>query len=206
MPSRMTDLFHDKAADWDTRPFPLQISEGVSRALDERVPLDATMTVLDFGAGTGLIAAKVAPAVKEILAVDVSAAMLEQLAKKPELAGKVSVFCQDILEKPLGRTVDLIVSAMAMHHVQDTSALAKTLFAHLAPGGRVALADLDVEEGDFHPPGAEGVFHAGFDRGELAKFLTEAGFSDVAFTTACEVTKEGKRYPIFLVTAARPSA
>jgi len=202
----MTDLFHDKAADWDTRPFPLQISEGVSRALGERVPLDATMTVLDFGAGTGLIAAKVAPAVKEILAVDVSAAMLEQLAKKPELAGKVRVFCQDILEKPLGRPVDLIVSAMAMHHVQDTRALAKTLYDHLTPGGRVALADLDTEDGDFHPPGAEGVFHAGFDRTQLGAFFTEAGFADVTFATACEVTKDGKRYPIFLVTATRPSA
>lgn len=43
---------------------------------------------------------------------------------------------QDILHVPLGKTVDLVVSAMAMHHVEDTNALLRTLQDHLAPGGR----------------------------------------------------------------------
>ena len=47
---------------------------------------------------------------------------------KPELVGKVEPVCQNILEVPLGRRVELIVSAMAMHHVEDTAALARTLF------------------------------------------------------------------------------
>lgn len=33
----MTDLFHDKAADWDSQPVPVQISAGVSRALRDDV-------------------------------------------------------------------------------------------------------------------------------------------------------------------------
>ena len=141
----------------------------------------------------------------EVLAVDISKAMLEQLAAKPELAGKVEIFCQDILEAPLGRRADLIVSAMAMHHVRDTAALMRALFDHLAPGGQVALADLDTEDDTFHPPGTEGVFHAGFDRDALAAVMREAGFQDPSFTTAVEVTKEGRRYPVFLVTATRPA-
>jgi putative AdoMet-dependent methyltransferase len=143
--------------------------------------------------------------VKHIVAVDVSPAMLEQLAKKPELAGKVETVCQDILATPLGRTVDGVVSAMAMHHVQDTRALARALFAHLAPGGRVALADLDAEDGTFHPPGTDGVYHAGFAREGLEATLREAGFDEVRFVTACTVTKEERRYPIFLVTAVKPA-
>jgi SAM-dependent methyltransferase len=202
----MTDLFHDKAADWDSRPVPLQISEGVFAALVARVPLGADLTVMDFGAGTGLIAGKVAPRVKHIVAVDVSAAMLEQLAAKPELAGKVEIVCRDILEVPLSRTVDLVVSAMAMHHVQDTRRLAQTLAAHLAPGGRVALADLDTEDGTFHPADIEGVYHHGFDRAALGALLAEAGFGDVRFDTACEVSREGRTYPIFLVTATKLAA
>ncbi|MCB9592403.1 MAG: class I SAM-dependent methyltransferase [Sandaracinaceae bacterium] len=199
----MTDLFHDKAADWDERPIPQQISEGVTRALLEAVRFEPGMTVMDFGAGTGLLASKIAPRVERLLAVDISEAMLEQLAKKPELAGKVDIHCRDILETPLEETVDLVVSAMAMHHVEDTRALFAAFHAHLVPGGHLALADLDTEPGTFHPPGTEGVFHDGFDRDATRGLLEEAGFTDVAFVTACEVDREERRYPIFLVTATR---
>lgn len=200
----MTDLFQDKAQDWDARPVPQQISEGVCAAIFAHVPLEPSMTVLDFGAGTGLLASKLAPRVGNVIAVDVSPAMLAELAKKPELAGKSEIVCQDLLERPLGRTVDLAVSAMAMHHVQDTRALLGALYTHLVPGGRVALADLDAEDGSFHPPGAEGVYHAGFAREAFEALLREAGFVDVAFVTACRVTKEAREYPVFLVTATKP--
>lgn len=200
----MTDLFRDKAADWDTRPVPAQISDGVVAAITARVPFDPQWTMMDFGAGTGLVASKLAPRVKHVVAVDVSPAMLEQLGAKPELAGKVELVCRDIVEAPLGRSVDLVVSAMAMHHVKDTQALVGALFAHTAPGSRIALADLDSEDGTFHPPATEGVFHHGFDREALGGLLRAAGFVDVQFGTACEVTKDSKRFPVFLVTAARP--
>ncbi|MCB9745792.1 MAG: methyltransferase domain-containing protein [Alphaproteobacteria bacterium] len=204
--SETPDLFADKAQEWDSRPVPAQISQGVTAALFEHVPLDASLTVMDFGAGTGLICTQLAPRVGKVLAVDISEAMLEQLARKEALAGRAEIFCQDILSEPLGRTVDLVVSAMAMHHVQDTRALLAALFAHLEPGGRVALADLDKEDGDFHPPGIEGVFHAGFEREALAALLEDAGFEAARFVTACEVDKEGKRYPIFLAMASKPAA
>lgn len=198
-----TDLFKDRAADYDARPVPQQISEGLSAALLARVPLTPTMSVLDFGAGTGLLAAKVAPHVGRLLAVDISESMLAQLKAKPGLAERVDVRCQDILKRPLAEKVDLVTSAMAMHHVQDTRALLKALYDHLVPGGRIALADLDVEDGTFHPPGIEGVFHHGFDRDVLGRQLVEAGFVDVAFTTACTVSRDERPYPIFLVTAGR---
>lgn len=200
-----TDLFHDKAADWDSRPTPAQISEGVSAAMKAHVPLSPRLTMMDFGAGTGLVSGKLAPHVGRVLAVDISQAMLDQLVKKPELAGKVEVFCQDLLVAPLERKVDLVVSAMAMHHVEDTRALFLALYAHLVPGGRIALADLDTEKGDFHPPETVGVFHAGFDRGHLVALAQEAGFTDATCRTACEVTKDGRRYPIFLLTALKPA-
>jgi 2-polyprenyl-3-methyl-5-hydroxy-6-metoxy-1,4-benzoquinol methylase len=200
----MTDLFHDKAEGWDARPVPQQISEGVFAAIVDRVPLDASETVIDFGAGTGLLASKLAPRVGNVIAVDVSPAMLAELAKKPELAGKAEIVCQNILDMPLGRTANLVVSAMAMHHVRDTRALVRALYTHLAPGGHVALADLDAEDGTFHPPGTEGVYHAGFARGEIETMLREAGFEGIAFTTACHVTKESGKYPVFLVTAMKP--
>jgi SAM-dependent methyltransferase len=199
----VTDLFRDKAADWDSRPVPQQISDGVVRAMLARVPLSPDLVVMDFGAGTGLIARGLAPYVAHLHAVDVSDAMLAQLAAKEELRGKVTAHCQDLLTQPLDLRVDLVVSAMAMHHVEDTAGLLAAFHAHLRPGGRVALADLDAEDGPFHPPGTVGVYHSGFDRDALGAQLTAAGFEDVRFETATVVKKDGRDYPIFLVTARR---
>jgi len=197
------DLFADKAGDWDTNTTTTALAAGVGKAILEHVDLHATMEVMDFGAGTGLIASQVAPHVRSITAVDVSRAMLERLLAKPELADKVEIRCQDITKEPLGRQFDLIMSAMAMHHVEDTGRLLRTLAAHLKPGARLALADLDREDGGFHPPDAVGVFHAGFDRDELAGELARSGLKDIRFVTAYTARKEGKAYPVFLVLATR---
>ncbi len=199
----MPDHFQEKAADWDNQPVPAQISAGVFEALRSRLAWHAELTVMDFGAGTGLIAGKIAPLVNRIHAVDVSPAMLEQLAKKEELADKVTIHCRNLLEKPLDLEVDLIVSAMAMHHVEDTRALLSTLHAHLRPGGKVAIADLEAEDGTFHPEHVDGLFHHGFDREDLSRLMHETGFTEVEIETACDVYRDGRHYPVFLAIGTR---
>jgi len=197
------DLFSEKAKDWDQRDHVWVLSEGIGQAIQEHVPLGTDMRVMDFGAGTGLIASRIVARVGHLTAVDVSPAMLERLAEKPELRDRVEIVCRDILHEPLDARFDLIVSAMAMHHVQDTDALFARFAEHLERGGRVALADLDVEDGSFHPPGTQGVFHPGFDREELRVRMERAGFTDVRFITAVTVPKGEGSYPVFLVTATR---
>ena len=199
----MTDRFAEKASDWDSRPVPLQISQAVGRLLDG-LEWDPSMRVMDFGAGTGLLAAHVAPHVAKIFAVDVSPSMLEALTAKPELQGKVEPRCQDLLASPLNDRFDAIISAMALHHVEDTEAVAARFAEHLKPGGRLALADLDEEDGTFHPPGTEGVFHRGFRRDALRSILEAQGFEDVRFTTALDIEKDGGRqFTVFFVTARK---
>ena len=126
----MTDHFAEKSRDWDERPVPVQISQAVGRLL-EGLDWDPSMRVMDFGAGTGLIAASIAPHVSRIVAVDTSPSMLEALAAKESLQGKVDCRCQDILESPLEERFDAVVSAMALHHVEDTGALAARFAEHL---------------------------------------------------------------------------
>ncbi len=199
----VSDLFQDKAEEWDKLPVLGKLSAGVGAALLDKLDLRPDLRVMDFGAGTGLICAQLAPFVKTIYAVDISESMLEQLSKKPELKGKVVTFCQNILDAPLDEPVDLIVSAMALHHVEDTKQLFKVFAAHLPSGGRIALADLDSEDGSFHPADIEGVYHSGFDREALRGLLSASGFEDVQFTTAIDLEKNDKVYPIFLVTARK---
>jgi len=199
----MADLFEEKAKDWDVNEMVLALSSAIGSAIKEQVELNETMQVMDFGAGTGLVTAQVAERVGKVTAVDVSQSMLDQLVAKQHLELKVDAVCQNILELPLDTRFDLIVSAMAMHHVEDTNALVRSFAEHLKPGARVALADLDAEDGTFHPADAQGVYHAGFDRDEFQSILERYGFKDVNFVTAHTVNKEGKTYPIFLVTAAK---
>lgn len=199
----MTDLFKDKAKDWDADNMKSRLSSAISSAILERVQLHERMTVLDFGAGTGLISARIAPLVNRIVAADTSQAMLEKLESKPELKDRVETVCRDIVNDPLDARFDLIVSAMAMHHVEDTPELIQTFSEHLNDSGMVALADLDKEDGSFHPAGTQGVFHFGFDRDDLRAILERKGFGRVEFITAYTVNGEEKDYPIFLVTASK---
>ena len=90
-----------------------------------------------------------------------------------------------------------------MHHVPDTAALFKQWYELLLPGGLVAAADLDTEDGSFHGDNT-GVFHLGLDREHLKLLLLKAGFHDIRTVTAATMTKDiegkGKReFPVFLI-------
>ncbi|MDX8387863.1 MAG: class I SAM-dependent methyltransferase [Ghiorsea sp.] len=199
----MVDLFDEKAADWDAGDMKQKLSKAIGSSIVEQVDLKPDMQVMDFGAGTGLVCSFVAPYVANVTAVDISPAMLAKLAEKPELQGKVEIVCQDILTQALDKKFDLIISAMAMHHVLDTDKMIQTFAAHLKEGGLVALADLDKEDGSFHPADIEGVYHNGFDQDALKINFEQAGFKDVHFQVAITITKDGKEFPVFLLVAAK---
>jgi 2-polyprenyl-3-methyl-5-hydroxy-6-metoxy-1,4-benzoquinol methylase len=102
---------------------------------------------------------------------------------------------------------DLIVSSMTMHHVCDIAALVSDFVRALNPGGWLALADLETEDGTFHDD-PTGVCHHGFERGFIHALLTEYGCSDVRIIPAANVHKEtpdgGERlYPVFLAVGKR---
>lgn len=198
----MSERFNKAAKDWDKSDTRTRLSEGIGRAILEEVPLRPEMTIMDFGAGTGLLSGHIVPKVAKIAAVDISQGMLDELSNKREFEGKVLPFCQNIVHDPLQEDFDGIVSAMALHHVEDTEEIVKVFYEHLKPGGFVALADLDAEDGTFHTHGNEGVFHFGFERKALQGMLEAAGFSQVNFVTAYTFEKaDGQSYPVFLVTA-----
>ena len=202
----MTSSFDARAQTWDDDPRRRKLAASIFAALAQAVPLRAEWTALDYGAGTGLLALALAARVRRVLAVDSSAGMLAVLAEKAR-AGGANVetlhadFAQDSL--PAG-PFDLVASAMTLHHVADVDGLLRKFFALLAPGGRIALADLDAEDGSFHGPDAPGVHHLGFDRAALARQLADAGFADVRFSDAARNEKNGRVYVVFLTAARKP--
>lgn len=199
----MADLFEEKSKDWDSNDIVQKISSSVGGSILSHLTLNTQMNVMDFGAGTGLICHHIAPLVKKITAVDISQSMLDKLVKKATLVAKVETICQDITKKPLNQQFDLIVSAMALHHINDTDQLLDTFQRHLKSGAKVALADLDSEDGSFHPKGTEGIYHHGFKREGLQGSLEKNGFSQIKFINAHTIVKAQKSYSVFLVIATK---
>ena len=200
----MSTNFDARAATWDEEPRLVQLAADIMLALRRRVPLRPDQSALDCGCGTGLLTLQLAPLVRRITGVDSSRGMLDVLRQKAAALGLVvETRPMDFLAgETLGGTFDLIVSSMTLHHVAHPAALFRHFHELLNPGGYLALADLDSEDGSFHPD-PTGVLHHGFDRARLSEQLRELGFTDLADSTAAVVSR-GRDYPIFLISARRP--
>jgi ubiquinone/menaquinone biosynthesis C-methylase UbiE len=201
--------FESVAANWDANPTRVKIARDVGDAIMHEVELSPQTDVLDYGCGTGLLAMQLQPHLKSVTGADSSPAMLEVLANKIAKQGLRNAHTQFVdFERGAHANgqYDLIVSSMVTHHIPDTAALFKEWKRLLKPHGQIAFADLDTEDGAFHGDNT-GVFHLGFDRGELHRLLREAGFTEVHDITATVVRKEVegqvREFPIFLITARR---
>jgi len=146
---------------------------------------------------------QLAPLLHKIIGVDSSLGMLDSLSAKLTGLGITNVQTkfrdQDDGSFPDGM-FQLITSAMTLHHVPEIMPLLKALHSKLEPGGWIALADLEEEDGRFHED-QTGVFHHGFNRSQLTEMLAETGYSDICITTATSVAKGGREYPVFLAIA-----
>lgn len=201
----MSNPFDIRAATWDREPRRINMAGEIFAALKAAIPLQADWRALDVGAGTGLLTLALAARVQRVLAVDSSAGMLAQLKEKMKTAAvpNVETLLADFGVDPLpAETFHLIASAMTLHHVPDTAGMLRAFHALLLPGGYVAIADLDSEDGSYHGGSTE-VHHHGFDRQELAAKLAAAGFVDIAIRTATRAGK-ARDYPIFLAVARKP--
>lgn len=201
--------FDAAAASWDQNPTRAQLVQDLSAAIRQAVPLDKNMRMLDFGCGTGLITLALKPLVGAVLGLDTSRGMLDELEAKLTAGGiaDVTTLCAELAEAGLDPDFDLIVSSMALHHVADTASLLREFYRLLKPGGYLAVADLDPDEGRFHPD-PSGVHHNGFDRAALAARLEQTGFEAVVLRTAASLSKpvagQMQNFPIFLASGRKP--
>ncbi len=199
--------FDAKAAEWDT-PERRDRAHRLADTIREHVPLDPQMRAIDIGAGTGLLGLDLLTDIGSVVLSDPSEGMVEVARTKIEAEGfvdaKAIAFDFPAAEPPPGAPFDLAVSLLALHHVEDTKATLRSIAAALAPGGWIALIDLDKEDGSFHDPDQPGIHHEGFDRDLLMTLATAAGFLDVQARIVHELEKEdGRRYPMFLLTGRR---
>lgn len=200
-----TQRFDQEAATWDENPRRVRLAKAVAETIARQVPLARSMKVLDFGCGTGLLTLNLLPLVGEITGADTSTGMLEVLQRKVSdlgLGPVRTIHLEPGRALPAAATFDLVTSSMTLHHVKDLEALFRQFHACLRPGGRIALADLDAEDGTFHEQ-ADDVHHLGFERPALQELLAGAGFAGLEAATAFEIRRNGRDYPVFLITGSK---
>ncbi len=206
------DRFNALAAEWDDSPLRAGIARAVAAAIADALPLHKDMQALEYGCGTGLVSVLLADQLGRIVAADVADQMLAVLEQKRLAAGLDHIETRrlDLTLDPLPiERFDLVFSSMTLHHIDDVSRLLGRLRDVLVPGGWLALADLDREDGGFHGPDVPGIFHLGFERAQLMNTLTGLGLTAVSARTAHTVEKsspagEPRRFPIFLICGQLP--
>ena len=195
--------FDVAAADWDEKPLRVKLGREIAAAISAALPLSQTWDALDFGCGTGLVTLNLAPLLGSMVGIDSSRMMIERLNAKVAESGFAHVrgvrLDLEQGELPDGR-YHLVTSAMTLHHIPEIAPLLSALHGLLHPGGRIALADLESEDGSFHED-STGVFHHGFSREQLTKLLIQAGFSEISISSVTSVIKGERSYPVFLATA-----
>ena len=204
-----TAHFDQAAATWDDNPARRALTAAVAHAIRQALPLNSAMTVLEYGCGTAALSFQLSPWVGPIVAADASPGMIAAAQRKVRAAGATTVTprCLDVtasLQPELQRHFDLVASAMVLHHVEDTQALLAAFRALLRPGGHLALADLCREDGSFH--GGTPVPHHGFEPGFLAEALLRHGFAPASWRCVHTISKQGREYPVFLLTASLAAA
>mgnify|MGYP001057004422 CR=1 FL=1 len=134
---KIKDLFDSAAQSYDaTRRKYISCIDDFYGVAIEQIPYEATdtFTVLDLGAGTGLLAAMASQAFPNARFVlcDVSAEMLKQAENRFGSDARFSYRVLDFDAEGLEGKYDVIISALAIHHIPE--ARLKPLFQRIYEG------------------------------------------------------------------------
>lgn len=134
---------------------------------------------VDLGAGTGFITEALIGAGANVIAVDQSEKMLEELNQKFVSTGSVDLRMGDAEQLPVSdHSIDRVFANMYLHHVECPGSAIKEMNRILKPGGRVVITDLEKHDYEFLK-----IEHhdrwPGFYRSDIRHWLHMAGFSNI---------------------------
>lgn len=173
-------FFGRVGGEWDAVRASLFGHGFTARALLSLLPRE--WTIADLGCGTGNASELLAPHAERVIAVDLSAPMLE--AARRRLAGRTNVeFAEGSLERlPLAdRSVDAAVCFLVLHHIDEPARAVREMRRILRRdhGGGVALIVDMVEHDRNEYRQTMGHKHLGFGTDQIGRVLGESGFGQV---------------------------
>lgn len=144
--------------------------------------LDPDWIVADLGCGTGDAAERLAPLVREVVAVDREPAMLEALARRLGDRSNIRVVEGDLHALPLeDASLDAAVIMLVLHHLGDPVAVLGEVARVLRPGGRLLVVDMVDHDRDAFQHDM-GHVHLGFDEATVRGWASPAGFDHCTWT------------------------
>jgi ubiquinone/menaquinone biosynthesis C-methylase UbiE len=140
--------FSHQAQAFEDRRFNRIFTTDVAWLLEDLDPAPDDL-VLDVAAGTGHVARALAPAVRAVVALDATVAMLAEGRAAAAAAGLRNVVFQrgDAAALPfLDGSFDLVVTRFAIHHFAGPAGPVGEMARCVRPGGRVLVADLIADD------------------------------------------------------------
>ena len=139
--------------------------------------LDRSAAVADLGAGTGALTARLAPFVREVVAVDRSPEMLAAAAARLADTPNVRLREGELEALPLETdSIDMAIMALVLHYVADPPRAFGEAARVLRPGGRLLVLDMRSHDRGVEYARTMGHTWPGFDAGQIERWLGEAGF------------------------------
>jgi ArsR family transcriptional regulator len=137
--------------------------------------LPPTWTVADLGCGTGEVAARLASAVRRVIAVDREPAMIEAARARLEAYPVAEVRAGDLENLPIeDGELDAAVLSLVLHHVEAPLPAVVEAARALRPGGVLLVIDMIAHDREAYRA-AMGHVHLGFDEAALEAWTEPAG-------------------------------
>ncbi|HCE1502424.1 TPA: class I SAM-dependent methyltransferase [Vibrio parahaemolyticus] len=183
------------AKNWESNPATEQFAQSVFAQLQQLTQLDG-IKVLDFGCGTGQLSQLLSPIVKDIVALDASEAMIEELDKKELLNVEPVVDALSrglVAQHPAFRgQFDLVVASSVLAFVDDVESSLDIAHSLLNEGGHFVHFDWVAEsEQD------------GFTLSRSENALSNAGFVDVEAKKVFDITSDGQTMSVLMGVGRR---
>lgn len=170
-PGDAADAWAEEAATWNEDPAVVAYADAAWASLLASLPVGSDTRVLDFGCGTGLLTERLAPRVREVVAVDASPAMVEVLAAKalPNVRFGVAKWTQETIsdDELAAGPFDLIVCSSVCAFLDDYPGAVAMLADRLAPNGYFVQWDWELD-----PTAAEPF---GLTSADITQALVNAG-------------------------------
>ncbi|EOV6321188.1 TPA: class I SAM-dependent methyltransferase [Vibrio parahaemolyticus] len=183
------------AKNWESNPATEQFAQSVFAQLQQLTQLDG-IKVLDFGCGTGQLSQLLSPIVKDIVALDASEAMIEELDKKELLNVEPVVDALSrglVAQHPAFRgQFYLVVASSVLAFVDDVESSLDIAHSLLNEGGYFVHFDWVAEsEQD------------GFTLSRSENALSNAGFVDVEAKKVFDITSDGQTMSVLMGVGRR---